>query len=103
MKHVQPTLAEMWRGAGEEHDQAEPTEQEINWTRLCQICPKLLHLVTVKDRRSTEAVSMTRREFSVLVRCFADPTKRDILRTLILDLLKDELLQLIQEATTEQD
>lgn len=101
MKHTQPTLSEMWRGAGEEHDQAEPTTEEINWARLKQICPAIARLGCHKDRRSTEAVSMTRREFSVLVRCFADPTKRDILRTLILDLLKDDLVELIQGITKE--
>jgi len=75
-----------------------PNPHWYHWMRLYQIAPGLrdLHEVWGKQKRPPRPLHDA--TFVALAACFSDPTKREVLRALILDALGDDLVELIQLA-----
>lgn len=65
--------------------------------RLKRLCPSLQKLADNPRYQTPPPRPLERCGFLALAACFADPTKREILRALILELLADDLADLLAE------
>ena len=74
------------------------------WKKLLQLSPELAELLPHDVRWERPLPRpMADSHFVSLAACLADPRKRAILRVLLLDLLGDDIVELIQAATSERN
>lgn len=67
------------------------------WRRLCNLVPDLDRMRHVRNLNQVPPPRpMTDAAFLAFAACFADPVKREALRTLVFDLLADDLKEIIK-------
>jgi len=75
-----------------------PASPWLRWNLLCRLTPKLKYLFDRRPGRRLTPFPMHDSQFIALCASFAEPTQREALRALILDLLADDLAELLTPA-----
>lgn len=77
------------------------SKHQIRFNRLCEIAPGLRGVHRRIPRRPIHPYPLSDSLFVSLCAAFGDPQKREILRTLILDLMADDLAALLKDVKSE--
>ncbi len=77
-----------------------PLSPWLRWNLLCRLTPKLKYLHDRRPGRRLTPFPMNDGQFVALCASFGEPTQRECLRALILDLLADDLSDLLAGTDT---
>lgn len=86
----------------EEFEREYESPARRRWKRLKEVAPDLARFDKPGWNAGDPPSELSKSLFVALCACFADPTKREILRDLILDVLADDLSELLTRYLTEE-
>ena|SRR6266478_1155832 len=86
----------------EEFEREHDSPARRRWKRLTEVAPDLARFDMPGWNAGHPPSEFSKSLFVALCACFADPTKREILRDLILDVLADDLRELLTRYLTEE-